>query len=277
MRAKKSLGQNFLRSRAVARDLVDAASIQKTDVVVEVGPGKGIITRELLSRAKKVIAVEKDKRMIEHLKEKFSQEITDGKLILVHADILQFNPSDFQLSLPKADQPRAGTFNFQLIGSIPYYITGTFLRQFLSTDPQPKNITLIIQKEVAQRIVAKNDKESILSISIKAYGEPYYIKTISKKLFSPEPKVNSAIINIDNISKKFFTRFGEEDFFKIVKAGFKSKRKKLLSNLKKEFPRADLEKIFFDLKISPNARAENLTPSDWENITQSLVLPINLI
>jgi len=260
MRAKKSLGQNFLRSRAVVRDLVDAASIQKTDVVVEVGPGKGIITYELLSRAKKVIAIEKDERMIEHLKEKFSQEITDGKLILAHADILQFNPKAYRL------EPRA----YVIIGAIPYYITGTFLRRFLSIDPQPKNITLVIQKEVAQRIVAKDGKESILSISVKAYGTPHYIKTISKKLFSPEPKVNSAIINIDNISKKFFTGFGEEDFFKIVKAGFKSKRKKLSGNLKKEFPKTDFEKIFFDLKISSNARAENLTPSDWKNITRSL-------
>ncbi|MAG12515.1 ribosomal RNA small subunit methyltransferase A [bacterium] len=260
MRAKKSLGQNFLRSRAVTRDLVDASSIQKTNVVVEVGPGKGIVTHELLSRTKKVIAVEKDERMIEHLKEKFATEISSKNLILVHEDILNFNPRDWKLEIG----------NWKLIGSIPYYITGVFLRRFLSIEPQPKTIALIIQKEVAQRIVAKDGKESILSISVKAYGEPHYIKTISKKLFSPEPKVNSAIINIDNISKKFFTEFSEEDFFKIVKAGFKSKRKKLLSNLKKEFPKADFEKIFFDLKISPNARAENLTLEQWGTIVKKL-------
>lgn len=198
--------------------------------------------------------------MISYLREKFSEEVVSKKLILIHDDILSFNPSAHSLG------PRA----YKLIGSIPYYITGNFLRIFLSVVKQPKTITLIIQKEVAERIVVKNKKESILSISIKAYGVPRYIQTLSRKLFSPEPKVDSAIVIIENISRAFFSDISEELFFKLVRTGFGSKRKKVISNIKKQFPKIDWKKVFARLHISPNTRAENLTLEQWHSLTKNL-------
>ncbi len=253
MHAKKSLGQNFLKSFKAAESLVTAAQVTRADTIVEVGPGKGIITRRLLERARCVIAIEKDERMTAYVHETFAQEIASGKLCLRNEDILNFNPRDWKL--------KAG--HWKLVGSIPYYITGILLRTFLSADEQPRVISLIVQKEVARRIVASNNKESILSISVKAFGEPKYIKTISRKLFSPEPNVDSAIIVIENISREFFTNIPEKFFFALVKAGFASKRKKVLSNIKKQFPDVAWETIFANARISSYARAEDLSRDEW--------------
>src|SRR3990172_2215572 len=178
MRAKKSLGQNFLTSRGVARDIVVAAQITPDDVVLEIGPGKGFLTEGLLQKAKKVIAVEKDERMVEYLKDKFREEIRNGKLELIHQDILSFDIS-----------------RFTLVANIPYYITGEILRTFLSGDLQPQRMVLMVQKEVAERIVARpssrragTGKESILSMSVKVYGTPCYIQKVPARYFSPKPK-----------------------------------------------------------------------------------------
>lgn len=260
MRSKKSLGQNFLKSRAIADELIRAAHVVLDENIVEVGPGKGIITEMLVREVKTIIAVEKDERMVGYLKEKFLQQIADKKLVLVHNDILNFNPSDYKLQAK----------SYKLIGSIPYYITGAFLKKFLSEKNHPQTIALIIQKEVANRIVAQNKKESILSISVKAYGSPRYVKTISRKFFTPEPNVDSAIIAIENISKNFFKDFSEELFFKLVKAGFQSKRKKVISNIKKQFSYINWGKVFASLTIPLNARAEDLTLETWRSLAINL-------
>jgi len=261
VRAKKSLGQNFLRSAHAARALVEAAGINQNDIVLEVGPGKGMITHILLEKAKKVVAVEKDEKLADFLKEKFKEEIANKKLAVLSGDILTFNPKSSTLNANR----------YKLIGSIPYYITGHFLRKFLSTDLQPKTIALIIQKEVAERIVAKKEKpldsargkESILSISVKVYGMPRYIKTISASHFSPKPKVNSAIIVIENISKKFFNNISEERFFKLLKAGFAHKRKLLIKNIKQFKKIKEIESVFKHCKIPLKARAEDLSLKEW--------------
>src|SRR3990167_7791051 len=140
MRAKKSLGQNFLTSRGVARDIVVAAQITPDDVVLEIGPGKGFLTEGLLQKAKKVIAVEKDVRMVSYLKDKFTEEIRDGKLELIHQDILSFDISRSTPACAVEYNDAAGrlhTLRFTLVANIPYYITGEILRTFLSGDTQP--------------------------------------------------------------------------------------------------------------------------------------------
>lgn len=255
---KKSLGQNFLKSLRTAELLIRAASIKNADVIVEVGPGEGVITELLLKKAAKIIAVEKDTRMISFLTEKFTEDVSRKKLILVHDDILFFNPSAYCLE-PKA---------YKLIGSIPYYITGAFLRKFLTKQNQPESMALIIQKEVAERIIAKDGKESILSVSVKAYGAPTYVQTISRDEFFPVPNVDSAIMVIENISRKFFSDISEDAFFALVKAGFSSKRKKVISNIKKQFPHINWEKIFTDSHISLDARAEDFTLEHWRLLTK---------
>jgi len=204
MKAKKSLGQNFLKNKSVVKDIVRASDLKKEDVVLEIGPGKGILTIELLKSSSNVIAIEKDDDLYEYLKEKFSDEVRGEKLNLIHGDIL------------KEELPEIK--NYKLIANIPYNITGQILKKFLSGKNQPKLIALLIQKEVAERIVAKDGKESILSMSVKAYGQPKFIKKVKAENFSPKPRVDSAILLIENISKDFFEDISEEKFLLDPKA-----------------------------------------------------------
>jgi 16S rRNA A1518/A1519 N6-dimethyltransferase RsmA/KsgA/DIM1 with predicted DNA glycosylase/AP lyase activity len=141
-----------------------------------------------------VVAVEKDERSVEYMKENFAEEVSSGTLRLIQDDILDINPLD--IGLEKG--------NYVIAANIPYYITGEILRKFLTTQTYPARMVMLVQKEVAKRIVAADKKESILSISVKAYGEPKYIDTVPKRFFRPMPKVDSAIILIDKISKRFF-------------------------------------------------------------------------
>ena len=254
IRAKKSLGQNFLKNKSVVLDIVQAANLNSEDTVLEIGPGKGVLTGELLKIAKKVIAVEKDDMLFEYLLEKFAHEIENEKLVLIHGDILEENTD-----LPK---------DYKLVANIPYNITGEIIKMFLTAKKQPSLIVLLVQYEVAERIIVKDGKESILSISVKVYGEPKLVKKVMKENFSPQPRVDSAILLIENISKDFFKGISEKDFFILVKAGFSQKRKKL-SNTLKSILRDNLDKTFKRANISPDLRAEKLNISDWKKLLQS--------
>ncbi len=295
-KAKKSLGQNFLKSELALRQIVDAGEIKKGDVILEIGPGKGALTEKLLNHAELVIAIEKDYELFEFLKEKFNEQIKSGALVLVHGDILEFDIRKFV---------RQDLTNYKIIANIPYNITGAILKKFLIEKNQPEMMVLMVQHEVAQRILARDGKESLLSISVKAYGEPKMVAKVDKRYFSPAPKVNSAIISIKNISRKNFNspleeysdpksegggslspaplhlypngegkergedastpsrkratpQEGnlEERFWEIVKAGFAHKRKKLSGNLR-GVCKEDILAPYAD------KRAEDLTLSDW--------------
>ncbi len=250
MQKKKSLGQHFLRNHAILAKIVAAADLGSDDTVLEVGPGEGDLTALLLEKARKVVAVEKDDRLIPFLQEKFAAEITAGKLELVHADILSSNPSAYGL-MPSA---------YAIVANLPYYITGQFLRRFLETEAQPASMTLLLQKEVARRIVAADLKESVLSVSIKAYGTPRIIGIVKAGSFSPPPKVDSAIIQIADISKKFFANISEERFFALLKRGFAHPRKLLSSNL------GIAPETLQRTGISEKARAEDLSLAQWKII-----------
>lgn len=270
-KAKKSLGQNFLKAKSVVYEIIKTANLNSKDIVLEAGPGKGILTQSLLQTAGKVIAVEKDDNLILFLQKKFAKEIKNNKLALVKGDILDFDFKKYGLK----------NGNYKIVANIPYYITGKFLRKTLSSDIQPSKMILLLQKEVAERI-AKSGKGSILSISVKAYGEPKYVKTVKAGNFNPAPKVDSAILFIDNISREFFTEhkgqsfvesfngISEEYFFKIVKTGFAHKRKFLISNLRDFMDKENLEKIFERIKINKKTRAENLSVEEWGKFAQAL-------
>lgn len=259
MSTKKSLGQHFLTSQKVVDTIVAEAKLTRDDTVLEIGPGKGMLTKVLLKKAGRVIAVEKDKRLVEYLKEKFRQEITDSRLILAHDDILRCDLSKFQILDSK----------FKLVANIPYYITGQLLRKFLSGKQQPKRVVLMLQHEVARRITARDGKESLLSISVQAYGTPHYVAKIPKRYFKPRPKVDSAILSIENISRPFFKKGDEELFFKLVKIGFRHKRKLLKRNVEELFVK-DIEKIFRQCSIPPNARAEEVPLKQWKCLAKKL-------
>jgi 16S rRNA (adenine1518-N6/adenine1519-N6)-dimethyltransferase len=260
LRAKKSLGQHFLKSERVLKEIISASNLKNDDVVLEIGPGLGHLTKKLLERVSEVIAVEKDDRLVSFLKQKFPSEISAGKLKLVHQDILSFNVSTFIGNKKK----------YKIVANLPYYITGKFLRKFLSErkerNSKLQSMTLLLQKEVAQRIVAKDGKESLLSISVKAYGTPHYVVKVKKELFKPKPKVDSAILLIDKISDQKIK--DGKYFFKIVKKGFSSKRKKLLGNLKSLDKSNFWEETFKICRIHQNARAEELPVKDWLCLTK---------
>ncbi|KKU70633.1 MAG: Ribosomal RNA small subunit methyltransferase A [Parcubacteria group bacterium GW2011_GWA2_47_21] len=307
--AKKSLGQNFLTESGVAERIVEAGEVGSADIVVEIGPGKGILTEKLIALSREVIAVEKDERLVMYLSFKFREAIEDGKLKIIAGDVLEFNP----------EQELLQAVGYKLIANIPYYITGKILRRFFSEVANPSLAVLMLQKEVAERIVAKNGKESILSLSIKAYGKPVYIETVGRDSFSPTPKVDSAVLLIKEISKKNFENpASEEKFFTLIKTGFASKRKTILNNLKKldcyidnnkwlnrailarqparltrvggKLARvsgergtgvgvgktetmAEIENQLRALKIDPGARAEDITLQKWLNLAKGLTRP----
>lgn len=252
--AKKSLGQNFLHAPNIISAMVHAGKISVENIVLEVGPGKGALTSKLLETGVHVIAVEKDDRAIPFLQEKFLNEIRSGQLELIHGDILEL-----EIDVNKFK-------NYILIANIPYYITGEFLRKFLETDNQPIRIVVMLQKEVAKRIT--DEKGSILSLSIKAYGEPKYLTTVSRKLFRPIPNVDSAVLIIENISKKFFIegKIDEKYFFEVLKAGFAHKRKVLIKNLEIKIPKETLKFIWERENIDTKVRAEDLSPEMWKKL-----------
>jgi len=267
MKPKKSLGQNFLINPKVAERIALDADIFKKDVVLEIGPGKGYLTKYLIARAEKVIAVEKDRELFNFLQNKFSTQIKSRHLVLAHDDVLKFDIKQ----------------NYKIVANIPYNITGAILKKFLSEKNQPESMTLMIQKEVAERIIARDGKESLLSISVKAYGEPKILFKVSRGNFYPIPKVDSAIISIKNISREIFTKntIDERVFWEMVRAGFAHKRKKLSSNLKKIYDpllisplaggeKAPMTRGVGGLKSLGNKRAEELTLKDWIDLAKML-------
>jgi 16S rRNA (adenine1518-N6/adenine1519-N6)-dimethyltransferase len=247
MLQKKSLGQHFLNNPHYLERLADAAAVSAGDTVLEIGPGEGTLTAVLLARGARVVAVEKDTRLIPILKEKFKSE----KFVLYEEDILDTNIS--KLKLPK---------QYRVVANIPYYITGALLKKFLSAKRQPSTLVFLVQKEVAERI-ARSKKESILSLSIKAYGKPRYIKTVPRGAFSPPPAVDSAILLVENISRNNFKNAKHEKrFFELVKAGFAHKRKLLVRNLEPLLGKQHSH-ILQNVGMSENTRAEDVPLEKW--------------
>lgn len=216
MRAKKSLGQHFLTSPSYLRAIADAGGVSAETLVLEVGPGKGSLTSELLSRGATVVAVEKDDRLIAPLKQRFANELERKQLILIHGDALDQN-------LTRLFKGKS----YRVVANVPYYLSGALIRLFLESTVQPDAMALLLQKEVVERI-AKSKKESLLSLSVKAYGVPKYIKKVPAGAFNPPPKVDSAILAVEAISRSAFMNSAHEKrFFTLLHAGFAHKRKAL--------------------------------------------------
>ncbi len=282
IRPSKRLGQNFLIDKIVLNKIVKAADIKLTDVVLEIGPGTGVLTQELAKKAKNIIAVEKDAKMCEILKETL-RDYENAEII--NADILKIENQPYGESASRPEKLiencKLKIENYKLVANLPYYITSPVIRKFLEIKNLPKLMVLMTQKEVAQRICAKPPRMNLLAVSVQFYAKPEIIDYVSKQCFCPQPKVDSAIIRISEIKKP---RTNTGLFFKIVKAGFSQPRKKLVNNLlaldltnglklkkrdsKKILPQ-NKEKIkawLISNKISPNQRAEGLTISNWTNL-----------
>ncbi|MCB9819625.1 ribosomal RNA small subunit methyltransferase A [Candidatus Nomurabacteria bacterium] len=260
---KKSLGQNFLNSKVVPEWLCDAGEVVAGDLILEIGPGTGALTEALLSRGARVLALEADLRAIEILKDKFKDELKSGQLSLEHTDVRELDLAKFGLQ----------DHSFKVVANIPYYLTGFLFRVLLSHDIQPSTLVFLVQKEVGKRAssnIQKGEKESLLSLSLQAFGDVKYVKTVGRGHFSPSPKVDSAIVLVHNINRDKFKEHSADFFFEILHLGFGSKRKQLLGNLAKKYPRPRLLEIFNVADIEPNARAEDVPIWKWLTLTRTL-------
>jgi 16S rRNA (adenine1518-N6/adenine1519-N6)-dimethyltransferase len=259
-RAKKSLGQHFLIDAGALRRIVDAADLSPGDTVIEVGPGLGVLTVELLERAGHVIAVELDDNLVHLLKNRFAEA---SNLTIVHEDILKIDPSTI---LDKAKGAR--TSEYKVVANLPYYITSAVLRHFLEGDVSPSLMVVMVQKEVARQIVAKPGEMSLLSVAVQFYGEARIVATIPAGSFIPPPKVESAVLKIRRHGALPIPVTDIESFFKVVRAGFCAGRKQLVNSLaqglgtEKAAERAALEKA----SIEPTRRAETLAIDEWVSL-----------
>ena len=256
---KKSLGQHFLNSDYVPKKMCDAANLQAGDIVLEVGPGTGILTQEILSRGAKVVAIEADVRAIASLEKSLPDAIARDQLTIYHHDARTLDPSQFNLKKN----------GYKVVSNIPYYLSGHLFRSLLDTDCQPTDLVFLIQKEVAERI-ARDSKESLLSLSIKVFGDPSYICTVKRGHFTPPPKIDSAIVSVNNISQENFNGVSADNFFTALHLGFAQKRKQLLGNLSKDFGRDLLETIFTELSLQLDVRAEDVSLEKWLALSKKL-------
>ncbi len=245
---KKSLGQHWLHDRPTLSHIADQAELSSGDTVLEIGPGLGTLTSELLRRAKQVIAVEFD----EELARKLPAQFPGKDLKVINGDILSFDLS----SLP---------VGYKVVANIPYYITSKIVQYLMTAKNQPSITALLVQKEVAERLAAKPGDMSILAISAQVYAEVSLGDVVPAALFTPPPKVDSQVVILKTRSQPVIEDVLEKQFFHIVKAGFSTKRKKLRSSLAGglNVSKEQALKLLLAAGIDPNARAEDLSLDDW--------------
>ena len=260
----KRLGQNFLIDKLAIKKFLKAVNLKSGDIVLEIGPGIGNLTGELAKKVRKVIAIEKDPKMINILKDT-TKEFKNIKII--QGDILKTNLKSKILNLK----------SYKVVANLPYYITAPAIRKFLESENHPEEMVLIIQKEVAQRICAKPPNMNLLAVSVQFYAKPEIICYVSKKSFWPQPKVDAAIIKITphKTVPHQCLRYGtglHEQFFEIVRSGFSQPRKQIVNNLTKmlKFNKEQVNLWLLENNIQPQQRAETLNIKDWLNLAKTL-------
>ncbi len=266
LKARKGLGQHFLVNSGVLKTITRAAELSEEDLVLEVGPGMGVLTRELVTQAGYVIAVEVDALMIDLLLETLSPP---GKFSLVNRDILEVEPADLiQQEQNKFPSTIKDPQKYKLVANLPYYITQPIIRHFCESKLKPQVMVIMVQKEVARNIVAGPGDLSILAISVQFYGHPKIIGYVPAGNFYPAPKVDSAILTIEMYSEPPVAVTDERHFFKIVRAGFSSARKQVANSLSQglDIHKAEVLSLMQKAKINPQKRAEDLTLEEWSHL-----------
>lgn len=256
------LGQNFLKNKNIADKIIKSADLTADDVVLEVGPGKGILTEELAKKAGKVIAVEIDKNLASVLRDKFRNV---ENVEIAENDILKLNIESILKSY------KLKVANYKVVANIPYYITSPIIRFFLENEFPPNEMILMVQKEVAERIVSVPGNHSILSLSVQYYAKPELLFYVEKENFDPAPEVDSAVIRISYIAERK-TQEERDNFFRVVRAGFCAKRKTLANNLANSFhlDKKKIEEKLSFIKMKPTARAQELSLEDWKKVASLL-------
>ncbi len=251
MRPNKAFGQNFLVDRSVLMQIVNAAHVAEDDEVLEVGAGTGVLTRELARRARRVVAVEIERDMLKLLAKTTS---TFDNVEMIARDLLFLNPVEV-----------FGQAKYKLIANLPYYITAPTFRHFLESDNPPSVLVVMVQWEVAQRIVAAPGDLSVMGVSVQFFGRPRIIARVPARAFYPAPKVDSAILRVDVAPQAPLPSEEREGFFRLVQAGFSERRKQLHNSLthgmhfKNEIVRGWLAAA----SIDASRRAETLSMEEW--------------
>ncbi len=254
----KTYGQNFLMDEIVLQDMVDAAGVTKNDIVVEVGPGIGNLTKFLCERAGQVIAIEKDPQFVSvlnSLKKKYKN------FSYVLADALEVDINEL-----------VSGKKYLVVANIPYYATGKLVQKFIQTTHRPTSLTLLMQKEVAENITAKPGSLNLLAISVQLFADSELITIVPAKSFYPAPKVNSAVINIKLHDKPVYKLEDQNKFFKVLRACFTGKRKQIHNTLTNNLglPKDEVLRILNKLKLEPTLRPQQLTIAQWIKLVNEI-------
>lgn len=259
LRPKKGLGQNFLVDSAGLEKVVAAADIEPSDVVLEVGPGLGGLTRQLAQRARRVVAVELDLRLFPPLQETLAPF---SNVELVQGDILEQAPGEL-----------VGEHGYLVVANIPYYITSALLRHLLEAEIRPRRLVLTVQREVAERICAGPGEMSLLALSVQIHGQPRVMARLPAGMFYPRPKVDSSVVRVDLHPTASLPADELAAFFRLARAGFGQRRKTLRNSLSAGLglPRARVEELLQGAEIDPQRRAETLGLEEWQALAHRLV------
>lgn len=265
LKIQKGFGQNFLIDRSVLRDIVAAAELSSNDVVIEVGPGLGVLTGELSAIVGKVVAVELDRGLAEALRTEFRDQTN---VHVVNGDILSLSPE----SLLEQHSVEVGIYGYKVVANLPYYITSPAVRHFLEARCKPRLMVVMVQKEVGESITAKADNMSLLGITIQFYAQPRIVRKVPARAFYPVPKVDSVILRLDIYDKPPVEVVDTDVFFRIVKAGFSTRRKQIHNPLARgmRLPPALVANVLGESGIDPRRRAETLTLKEWAIISERL-------
>jgi 16S rRNA (adenine1518-N6/adenine1519-N6)-dimethyltransferase len=266
LRARKSLGQHFLINSGVLKKITAASDLSPSDIVIEVGPGPGVLTAELIKKAGYVIAVEVDASMVALLKENFWEA---NNLSLITSDILEVDPLELirQESSRFPEGLKTST-KYKLVANLPYYITQPIIRHFCEASVKPQSLVIMVQKEVAKNIVAQPGDLSIMAISVQLYGKPQIVDYVPAANFYPVPKVDSAILKIQMYDKPVVEVTSEKNFFKTVKAGFCAARKQVANSLSQglDIPKPEVISLMQAAGVDPQKRAETLSLVEWARL-----------
>jgi 16S rRNA (adenine1518-N6/adenine1519-N6)-dimethyltransferase len=267
LKAKKSLAQHFLIDRGILNKIVAAAELKSVDTVIEVGPGLGVLTRELAERAGRLVAVELDQHMVEILKLSFGGM---SNVIIIHKDVLDATPEGLFGEAGIVFSPES-PLRYKVVANLPYYITSAVLRHFLEANLKPELIVVMVQKEVARQIVALPGDMSLLSVSVQFYGTPKIIGTVSRGSFYPAPDVDSAILHVDIHPTPLLPSGEDEGFFDIVHAGFCAARKQIHNAISQglRIPNEEAISILKEGGIEPSRRAETLSVGEWMHLYET--------
>jgi 16S rRNA (adenine1518-N6/adenine1519-N6)-dimethyltransferase len=262
LKARKKLGQHFLVDEEALAAVASAAELNSDDIVIEVGPGLGVLTDELVKQAGAVIAVELDDRLAEILKKKMAAV---ANFAVVNRDILKIEPQEILSQPVAANALKWKNPSYKVVANLPYYITSAVLRYFLEAAPQPSLMVVMVQKEVAEAIAARQGKMSLLSTSVQFYGNPEIVKIVPSGSFYPPPEVDSAILKIKIYDKPALDIADIDGFFNLVRAGFAASRKQLPNSLAQglKCSKEQALSLLEEAGIDPRRRAETLSLEEW--------------